>query len=106
MSILKRLDELWNSAVNRHPKRLPKCLWDFGQTTEEKEIVIPNEVVAIYVDSTSFVEMLNEWERYSIENRHTFGLIDRSTSPPTFRGRPLYRVQTDITHIYVAVEAQ
>lgn len=107
MSILKRLDELWNSAQKRQPERLPKSAWTFGnEVSHEVEIFIPNEVVALYLDSISFVEMLKEWDGYSLANQRVFGPIDRSVNPPTFRGRPIYRVQSNITHMYVAVEAQ
>lgn len=78
MSILKRLEELYQHA--HHP-------------------------VAIYIDDTSFVELAAECDR-SFLDRNNDHWLSQSTEPPTYRGKPVYRVRSRITHVYVAAESQ
>lgn len=76
MSILKRLEELYLHAV--HP-------------------------VAVYIDDTSFVELSAECDRRIMQGCLDYWL-NQSTDPPTYNGKPVYRVRSRITHIYVAAE--
>jgi len=76
MSILKRLEELYSQA---------------------------HQPVAVYIDDTSFVELASECDR-RIMNGSLDHWLNQSTEPPTYNGRPVYRVRSRITHLYVATE--
>lgn len=77
MSILKRLEKLYQHAV---------------------------QPVAVYIDDTSFVELAAECDRRLLQGCVDFWL-NQSTEPPTYKGKPVYRVRSRITHVYVATES-